>query len=106
VPVVLGVPIRFGVRRKALSLLMIDQAPVCFEVGSCLDSVQIMTFLLFLTFYVPCLSTFAVMQKKIGRRAAHGISDWICASIAGAVVRIPAGSTAPLISELPRRPNR
>jgi len=32
--------------------------------------VQIMTFLLFLTFYVPCISTFAVMLKTIGRREA------------------------------------
>jgi ferrous iron transport protein B len=29
-----------------------------------------MTFLLFLTFYIPCISTFAVMLKTIGRREA------------------------------------
>ncbi len=69
-PVVLGVPILFGVLRKELSLLMIYQALGSFDVGNYLDSVQIMTFLLFLTFYVPCLSTFAVMQKTIGRREA------------------------------------
>jgi Fe2+ transport system protein B len=32
-----------------------------------LDGVQIMTFLIFLTFYIPCVSTFAVMLKTIGR---------------------------------------
>jgi hypothetical protein len=32
--------------------------------------VQIMTLLLFLTFYIPCISTFAVMHKTIGRRDA------------------------------------
>mgnify|MGYP003330960149 FL=1 len=69
-PVVLGVPILFGVLRKELSLLMIYQALGSFEVGNYLDSVQIMTFLLFLTFYVPCISTFAVMLKTIGRREA------------------------------------
>jgi ferrous iron transport protein B len=69
-PVVLGVPILFGVLRKELSLLMIYQALGSFEVGNYLDQVQIMTFLLFLTFYVPCVSTFAVMLKTIGRREA------------------------------------
>ena len=69
-PVVLGVPILFGVLRKELSLLMIYQALGTFEVGNYLDQVQIMTFLLFLTFYVPCVSTFAVMVKTIGRREA------------------------------------
>ncbi len=69
-PVVLGMPILFGVLRKELSLLMIYQAIGSFEVGQYLDRVQIMTFLLFLTFYVPCISTFAVMLKTIGRREA------------------------------------
>jgi ferrous iron transport protein B len=39
-------------------------------VSQYLDAVQITTFLLFLTFYVPCISTFAVMLKAIGRREA------------------------------------
>jgi ferrous iron transport protein B len=69
-PVVLGVPILFGVLRKELSLLMIYQALGTFEVGTVLDWVQITTFLLFLTFYIPCISTFAVMLKTIGRREA------------------------------------
>jgi ferrous iron transport protein B len=69
-PVVLGVPILFGVLRKELSLLMIYQALGSFEVGRHLDQVQIMTFLLFLTFYVPCVSTFAVMLRTVGRRDA------------------------------------
>ena len=69
-PVVLGVPLLFGVLRKELSLLMISQALGSFEVGRYLDQIQIMTFLLFLTFYVPCVSTFAVMLKTIGRREA------------------------------------
>jgi ferrous iron transport protein B len=69
-PAVLGVPILFGILRKELSLLMIYQALGTFEIGALLDWVQIMTFLLFLTFYIPCISTFAVMLKTIGRREA------------------------------------
>jgi ferrous iron transport protein B len=69
-PAVLGVPILFGVLRKELSLLMIYQALGSFEIGQYLDQVQIVTFLLFLTFYVPCISTFAAMVGTIGRREA------------------------------------
>ena len=69
-PIVLGVPILFGVLRKELSLLMIYQALGTFEIGQYLDWVQIMTFLVFLTFYIPCVSTFAVMLKTIGRKQA------------------------------------
>lgn len=69
-PVVLGVPILFGILRKELSLLMIYQALGTQEIVPLLDATQIFTFLVFLTFYIPCLSTFAVMLKTLGRRAA------------------------------------
>lgn len=69
-PAVLGVPILFGVLRKELSLLMIYQALGTFEIDRYLSTIQIVTFLLFLTFYVPCISTFAAMLKTIGRREA------------------------------------
>ena len=51
-----------------------------------LDWVQIATFLVFLTFYVPCVSTFAVMLKTIGRRDALfsiGLSVVVALGIAG-----------------------
>ena len=69
-PLWAGATILFGVLRKELSLLMIYQALGSFDIGAYLDWVQIMTFLIFLTFYVPCVSTFAVMLKTIGRKEA------------------------------------
>ncbi|WP_284155354.1 ferrous iron transporter B [Sulfuricystis multivorans] len=69
-PVVLGVPILFGVLRKELSLLMVFQALGTQELAGVLDTTQIATFLAFLTFYVPCVSTFAMMLKLLGRREA------------------------------------
>jgi ferrous iron transport protein B len=69
-PLALGVPLLFGVLRKELSLLMIYQALGTQEIGNLLDSVQITVLLLFLTFYIPCVSTFAVMLRTIGRRNA------------------------------------
>jgi ferrous iron transport protein B len=64
------VPILFGVLRKELSLLMVFQALGTQELASVLDTTQIATFLVFLTFYVPCVSTFAMMLKLLGRRDA------------------------------------
>jgi len=69
-PVVLGVPILFGVLRKELSLLMLYQALGSFDIDRFLDPIQLLTLLLFLTFYVPCISTFAVMLKSVGRGTA------------------------------------
>jgi len=69
-PALLGVPILFGVLRKELSLLMVYQALGTMEIEPVLDWVQIATFLVFLTFYIPCVSTFAVMLRTIGWRQA------------------------------------
>jgi len=69
-PLAMGVPILFGVLRKELSLVMIYQALGTFEVGSVMDQIQIATFLVFLLFYIPCVSTFAVMLKVIGKKDA------------------------------------
>ncbi|TLS66943.1 ferrous iron transport protein B [Mariprofundus erugo] len=69
-PVAMGVPILFGVLRKELSLAMIYQALGTFEITPLLDHIQITTFLVFLLFYIPCVSTFAVMLKVIGRKEA------------------------------------
>ena len=82
-PVVLGVPILFGVLRKELSLLMVFTALGTQDLGSALDTTQIATFLAFLTFYVPCVSTFAMMLKLLSRRDAYYS---VALSIAAALV--------------------
>ena len=66
----LGVPILFGILRKELSLLMIYQALGGFDIGAQLDWIQLVTFLVFLTFYVPCVSTFAVMLRTLRLKQA------------------------------------
>lgn len=87
-PMVLGVPVLFGVLRKELSLLMVYQALGTFDVDRYLDPVQLLTFLLFITFYVPCVSTFAVMLKTIGGREAFfsvALSVGVALAVSGAV---------------------
>ena len=89
-PAVLGVPILFGILRKELSLLMIYQALGTFEISTHLDWVQITTFLIFLTFYIPCISTFAVMLKTLGRKDAwFSIALSVCtALLVSGVIRL------------------
>lgn len=90
-PIVLGVPILFGVLRKELSLLMVFQALGTQELAGVLDTTQIATFLVFLTFYVPCVSTFAMMLKLLGRReAAFSVALSVGAALLVAMaVRLP-----------------
>lgn len=90
-PVVLGVPILFGVLRKELSLLMVFQALGTQELAGVLDTTQIATFLVFLTFYVPCVSTFAMMLRLLGRREAFfSVALSVGAALAIAMaVRLP-----------------
>ncbi len=88
-PVALGVPLLFGVLRKELSLAMIYTALGGLDVGAHLDAIQIFTFLVFLTLYVPCISTFAVLVKTLGRRTAlHSVSLSVgVALVAGGAAR-------------------
>ncbi len=90
-PVVLGVPILFGILRKELSLLMVFQALGTQELAGVMDTTQIVTFLVFLTFYVPCVSTFAMMLKLLGgREALYSVVLSIGVALAVALaVRLP-----------------
>ena len=92
-PLALGVPILFGVLRKELSLVMIYQALGTQEIDRLLDPVQMVTLLVFLSFYIPCISTFAVMLRTVGRRDAWfsvALSVGVALLLAGAV-RLSAG---------------
>jgi ferrous iron transport protein B len=95
-PLALGVPILFGVLRKELSLLMIYQALGTQDLGTALAPLQMFVLLAFISFYVPCVSTFAVMLKTIGRRAALfsvALSVGIALLVAG-VLRVAGAGLA------------
>jgi ferrous iron transport protein B len=85
-PLALGVPILFGVLRKELSLLMIYQALGTQDIDRLLDPVQMVTLLVFLSFYIPCISTFAVMLRTVGRRDA-----WLSVALSVGVALLLAG---------------
>jgi ferrous iron transport protein B len=94
-PVALGVPLVFGVLRKELSLLMLYQALGGFELDRYLDPVQLVTLVVFLIFYVPCISTFAVMLKMLGRNVA-----WASVGLSIGTALALAGMTRVVLSAL------
>ncbi|MBI4167193.1 MAG: ferrous iron transport protein B [Acidobacteria bacterium] len=66
-PAAVGLTLIFGVLRKELSLLMLMQALGTTDVASVMSPAQILTFALFVTFYLPCLATLASMERELGR---------------------------------------
>ena len=68
----LGVTLVFGFLRKELSLIMMLQAlGVDYQnLMTAISREQIVVFTVFISFFIPCLSTFAILWKEIGRRWA------------------------------------
>jgi ferrous iron transport protein B len=66
-PEAVGTTLIFGVMRKELSLLMLMQAMGTTDVASVMTSAQMMTFTMFVVFYIPCLATITVLWKELGR---------------------------------------
>jgi len=87
-PAAVGMTLVFGVLRKELTLVMLVQALGTTEVNTVLDTQQLLTFTLFVVFYVPCIATIAVLAKQMGWRGAMAISAFtvvvaVVVSVAG-----------------------
>ncbi|MCC6147033.1 MAG: ferrous iron transport protein B [Anaerolineaceae bacterium] len=68
-PAPVGVPLIFGILRKELSLVMLHQALQVTDLSTKMTSVQMVTFAVFVVFYIPCLATMAVLRRELGARA-------------------------------------
>jgi ferrous iron transport protein B len=68
----LGVTLVFGFLRKELSLLMALQAlGVSYQnLLSIISREQLVIFVVFVNFFIPCLSTVAILWKEIGKKVA------------------------------------
>ncbi len=64
-PMIVGTTLIFGVLRKELSLIMLTQALGTTNVISVMSVTQILTFTVFITFYIPCVATMAVLGKEL-----------------------------------------
>ncbi|GAB4373667.1 MAG: ferrous iron transport protein B [Calditrichia bacterium] len=67
-PAVVGTTLIFGVLRKELSLIMLTQALGTTDVISVLSANQILTFTVFITFYIPCVATMAVLSRELDKK--------------------------------------
>jgi len=67
-PPAVGTTLIFGVLRKELSLIMLFEALGTKEVLEVLTTAQVLTFTVFVVFYVPCLATAAALWREIGGR--------------------------------------
>lgn len=73
-PKEVGVPLIFGVLRKELSLVMLGQALGSMEFSQVLSPVQMITYSVFVVFYMPCMATMVAIRKELGRKAMWNIA--------------------------------
>jgi ferrous iron transport protein B len=64
-PSAVGVPLIFGVLRKELSMIMLRQALNVTDISQALNAEQMITFTIFVVFYIPCLATLAALKKEL-----------------------------------------
>jgi ferrous iron transport protein B len=67
-PSSVGVPLIFGILRKELSLIMLRQALGVTDFSDGLTDVQMITFTVFVVFYIPCLATLAALKRELNTR--------------------------------------
>lgn len=65
-PAAVGVTLVFGILKKELSLVMLIQALGTSRLLTVLTKTQILTFTVFVIFYVPCVATLGVLAKEFG----------------------------------------
>jgi ferrous iron transport protein B len=84
-----GVPLIFGIFRKELSLVMLRQAVGVTDFSAALTPLQMLTFTVFVVFYIPCLPTLSSLRRELGWRAMFAIAGFtvVIALLAALFVR-------------------
>ncbi len=67
-PFAVGTTLIFGLLRKELTLIMLAQALGTTHVNTVMTTAQIVGYTLFITFYMPCLSTVAALAREVGKK--------------------------------------
>lgn len=73
-PAVVGITLLFGIMRKELALILLFSALGTNNVLEVLSLTQILSFTIFVTFYIPCLATIAALAKELSWSKALSIS--------------------------------
>ncbi len=74
-PVVVGITLIFGILKKELSLVMLIQAMGTSHLLTVLTRTQILTFTVFVIFYVPCIATLGVLYREFGFKKMIAITS-------------------------------
>ncbi len=92
-PAAVGVTLVFGVLRKELSLVMLVQAMGTTQLATVMTPVQLVTFTLFVLFYVPCVATVAALARELGWRDTAWITGLtvLVATVVAFAARIALG---------------
>ena len=88
-PAAVGVPLIFGILRKELSLVMLGQALGSMNFASVMTPEQLLTFTVFVMFYVPCVATLIMLRRELGTKGMLWITaiTVIVALVAGLLMR-------------------
>ncbi|MBS3753348.1 MAG: ferrous iron transport protein B [Anaerolineales bacterium] len=99
-PSAVGMPLIFGVLRKELSLVMLRQALGVMDFSNALSPVQMITFTIFVVFYIPCLATLAALRREFSTRDTVLIAGLsvVIAMVAALIARGFAYLIAPVLS--------
>ena len=69
-PAQVGTTLIFGIMRKELSLVMLNEAMGTTQLHTVLTQAQLLTFTVFVLFYIHCASTIAALSRELGWRGA------------------------------------
>jgi ferrous iron transport protein B len=94
-PAAVGTTLIFGIMRKELSLIMLTEALGTTQITAVLTSAQLLTFTIFVLFYIPCASTIAALSRELGWRGAS--TAVVCSLILALVLGILTRAFATLV---------
>ncbi len=69
-PAAVGTTLIFGIMRKELALVMLNEALGTTQIQTVLTHTQLLTFTIFMLFYIPCAATIAALGREVGWRGA------------------------------------
>jgi len=73
-PSEVGTPLIFGIFRKELSMVMLGQALGTTDFASVLSPLQMISYTIFVVFYIPCIATIITIKNELDTRAMLGIT--------------------------------
>lgn len=96
IPVEVGTPLIFGIFRKELSLIMLAQAFGTTDFAAVLTPEQIISYTIFVVFYIPCLATMITLKNELG-----GKNMWLITGLSTIVALLAALAVRVLLLAFP-----